>query len=186
MSILSLIGIIYMAFSIVLIPGDLFFHLGNVIFDPIYEWSGTLGMISSIPYVIYLIIMGIFDNNIMDKAAIVSVGFLIILCLFGFICLYVYYSTCKKNSNNVKKAKKALKSLVNSDEYKQIVSENNRLRKNNEFMAEQWHQAWFEWVCSTYHSSKEAESEYEKEFMNDLGKQIQKTDFNESIKKNKK
>lgn len=79
-----------------------------------------------------------------------------------------------------------MKSLVNSDEYKQIVSENNRLRKNNEFMAEQWHQAWFEWVCSTYHSSKEAESEYEKEFMNDLGKQIQKTDFNESIKKNKK
>ena len=31
MSILSLIGIIYMAFSIVLILGDLFFHLGNVI-----------------------------------------------------------------------------------------------------------------------------------------------------------
>lgn len=49
-----------------------------------------------------------------------------------------------------------MKSLVNSDEYKQIVSENNRLGKNNEFMAEQWHQAWFEWVCNTYHSSKEA------------------------------
>ena len=31
MSILSLIGIIYMAFSIVLILGDLFFHLGTVI-----------------------------------------------------------------------------------------------------------------------------------------------------------
>lgn len=37
MSILSLIGIIYMAFSIVLILGDLFFHLGSVIFDPIYK-----------------------------------------------------------------------------------------------------------------------------------------------------
>lgn len=36
----------------------------------------------------------------------------------------------------LKKQKRALKSLVNSDEYKQIVSDNNRLRKNNEFMAE--------------------------------------------------
>lgn len=41
---------------------------------------------------------------------------------------------------------KELDELQSSEEYQRICAENEKLRKENEALAEQWHRAWFQWA----------------------------------------
>lgn len=151
---LCLAGMIYLMVGMLAILGDLLFHLGSVTIDLLYEKNSTLGILVSIPYTVYSLIVGIFGE--FGKMEIFFIVILLGACLFGFLYLLDYFKTCSKNAKALKKAKKALDSLIKSDEYRQTVSENDRLRRQNEELAEQWHRAWYAWVCSIKKSAAEA------------------------------
>ncbi|MGN1344744.1 MAG: hypothetical protein ACI4U3_09195 [Traorella sp.] len=144
-SFISLLVAIYLLYGIFLIVSQILLHLGDKIFEFICEINGTAAILSSIPYTIYYYVIESSSDsrNFMIGCTILLLAF----CLFGVLYFLSIYNTCKDNAKERKQAKKALNTFLNSDHYKQVTSENEKLRKLNEEMAEQWHKAWFEWIC---------------------------------------
>ncbi|MDO4474923.1 MAG: hypothetical protein Q4B75_09785 [Eubacteriales bacterium] len=182
---LSLVCLIYMIFQVVLIVGDLLFHLGSAIYDPLYELWGSVAMLLNTPYTIYVIIADTQAES--TKFMVIFLAILLGACLIAILYLFVVYMNCRENAQKRRRAKRALNALVNSAEYRQVVAENEKLRKLNEEMAETWHRAWFNWVRSIKYAAKvPVDKKVEKEFMGNLKKNVDKADFAELINRKKK
>lgn len=180
---ISLLLAIYLLLGLFIVVSQMFFHLGDKIFEPLYEINSQLALWANLPYTLYLIVVEFCGDS--GNALIVCSGILLACYVFGVLYFLSIYSTCKSNTKARKEAKKALNALINSDHYKQVVSENEKLRKLNEEMAEQWHRAWFEWVCKAKGCVREVDDAYTKEFFDNFKEKVDNTDFNELIRKEK-
>lgn len=179
---LCLVGMLYLLLGMLLVLGDILFQLGSAIIDPIYEINTALGMLVSLPYTLYALIAGIFGEA--GEMRIFLVVILLGACLIGFFWLLSGFKTCSEYAKALKKAKKALNCLIKSAEYKRIVAENDRLRRLNTELAEQWHRAWYDWVCTVKRSPADAAGldPSTRAVLNELGEQVGSLDFNELLR----
>ena len=188
---LSLIGLLYLLFGIVSVLGDILFGFGSVL-DPIIEASDlsrSISIIAALPYILYSLIVGIF-GGVSDRMAIFCIALLLGACLIGLLFCLSCFGQYRKNAKVRKRAKKELNAFMTRTDFKRIAAENEALRKKNEDLAEQWHRAWYRWVCSIKDSAKVAPKEaYEvvmDAFKSDFEEKVASTDFNALLKQKKR
>ncbi|MGN0479453.1 MAG: hypothetical protein ACI4GO_08455 [Hominenteromicrobium sp.] len=187
---LSLIGAVYLLFGIVSVLGDILFGFGRVL-DPIIEASDismSISLIAALPYILYALIVGI-AGEVSDPMAIFCIVLLLGACLIGMLFCFSFFKSYRKDAKALKRAKNELHQFMVSTDFKRIAAENEALCKKNEDLAEQWHRAWYRWVCSIKDAAKVAPKEtYEiimDAFSSDFEKKVASADLNALIKKEK-
>ena len=153
-------------------------------------------MIAALPYALYSIILGIFDG-LSDPMSIFCIVLLLGACLIGMLACFACFRSCNTAAKALKQAKKELNRLVKSADYIKTAAENRELRKKNEDLAEQWHRAWYQWVCSTKKAAADAQEDWPEEVRANIEmmrksfnqdafkKQVDNADFNELLRQEK-
>ncbi|HIT34002.1 MAG TPA: hypothetical protein IAC31_05175 [Candidatus Faecousia intestinigallinarum] len=180
---LSLIGFLYLLFNILFILGDMFFSCTGAL-DEFINSNMGIAFLAAMPYVLYSLILGIFGELSRDMFLFFTV-ILLGACLIGMLLCFFCFRNSSKNVKTLKQAKKELNRWIKSADYKKIVAENEELRKKNMDLAEQWHRAWYHWVCGIKDSAEEGWTEEVEVFKNALKELAEKTDFNALLKQKK-
>lgn len=183
--VLGLIGFLYLLFGILSILGDMLFGWDGALYTFIEANTSTgIAILAGLPYVMYILIVGIF-GELTDSMVVFFMVILLGACLIGMLFCFSYFSSGRKNVKALKLAKKELNRWIKSADYKKIAAENEELRKKNEDLAEQWHRAWYHWVCSIRDSAAEARTEEMKAFNDAFKEVVENTDFNALLKQKK-
>ncbi len=193
---ISLIGFLYCAFAVLSILGEIFFGVGEAIaamHQSGVDGEGVLasvktaaGFIIALPVYLQVIIQGIFGELASSMATFFTI-LLIGACVIGALFCLSAFKEANSAAKALKRAKKELAALLKSAGYRKAVAENDALRKPNEELAEQWHRAWYDWVCGIRNKAAEAEDDDEADeamevFSRAFEEQVANTDFNQLLR----
>ena len=151
-----MLGFLYCIFAALSILGEVFFRTGEPLvarLRSIPNTEGVLGFLGgaglyllALPVRLFLGIQYFFQGIFSIVIGIVFV----MVCLLG---AYFFYATLMDRWEMVRLGKKAAaeaKALPTSPEYfqaRQDEEDEKNLGPLNEELAEEWHQAWYNWVC---------------------------------------
>lgn len=193
--IISLIGFLYCAYGVLSILGEIFFGIGEAIaamYQSGVDGEGALASVQTLVGFIIVLPVGLqaLIEEIageIDSSGIFCTVLLIGACVVGALfCLSAFWEY-NGAAKNLKRAKKELAVLLKSPGYRKTVAENDALRKSNEELAEQWHRAWYDWVCGIKDKAAEADTDEvfdkaDEAFQQAFQEKVANTDFNELLR----
>ncbi len=139
------VGMLCFVFGAFSILADVFFNFGTIL-EPFLN-EHFFAIILDLPYLAYLMLKGI-AGDVRNATGIFYIAIIIGVCILMFTVFFRLFKKEYSTHMKVKRAWRELNALKESGRYDRIVEESKELCKPNEELAEEWHRAWFEWVCS--------------------------------------
>jgi len=146
----------YMLLAIANIVADMAFGFGSILakfFDAVQAATAGNFLGKAAQVVQFILMLPVYLHMLLKHflggrtaywvAAVLLLGICAMLACF----VWTYYKSYRPKAKEVRQAKRKYQELVGSQEYKRVLKENEEERKKQEAFAEEWHRAWYDWVC---------------------------------------